>query len=58
MTFQPGDIIATGTPDGTAMDGEATPYLQPGDVVRCEIEGIGMLENPVGALSREGVVVP
>jgi 2-keto-4-pentenoate hydratase/2-oxohepta-3-ene-1,7-dioic acid hydratase in catechol pathway len=57
MTFQPGDIIATGTPDGTAMDSEATPYLQPGDVVRCEIEGIGILENPVGALSREGVVV-
>jgi 2,4-didehydro-3-deoxy-L-rhamnonate hydrolase len=47
MTFYPGDIIATGTPDGTAMDSEETPYLQPGDVVRCEIEGIGVLENPV-----------
>lgn len=49
MTFYPGDIIATGTPDGTAMDSEATPFLQPGDVVRCEIEGIGILENPVGS---------
>lgn len=49
MTFYPGDIIATGTPDGTAMDSEETPYLQPGDVVRCEIEGIGVLENPVGS---------
>lgn len=48
MTFLPGDIVATGTPDGTAMDSEATPYLRPGDVVRCEIEGIGVLENPVG----------
>jgi 2-keto-4-pentenoate hydratase/2-oxohepta-3-ene-1,7-dioic acid hydratase in catechol pathway len=49
MTFFPGDIIATGTPEGTAMDSESTPYLRPGDVVRCEIEGIGVLENPVGS---------
>lgn len=49
MTFRPGDIIATGTPTGTAMDSDETPYLRPGDVVRCEIEGIGTLENPVGA---------
>jgi 2-keto-4-pentenoate hydratase/2-oxohepta-3-ene-1,7-dioic acid hydratase in catechol pathway len=48
MTFSPGDIIATGTPEGTAMDSDATPFLRPGDVVRCEIEGIGILENPVG----------
>jgi 2-keto-4-pentenoate hydratase/2-oxohepta-3-ene-1,7-dioic acid hydratase in catechol pathway len=48
MTFLPGDIIATGTPDGTAMDSGATPYLERGDVVRCEIESIGVLENPVG----------
>ena len=48
MTFLPGDIIATGTPDGTAMDSGAPPYLEPGDVVRCEIESIGVLENPVG----------
>jgi 2-keto-4-pentenoate hydratase/2-oxohepta-3-ene-1,7-dioic acid hydratase in catechol pathway len=49
MTFLPGDIVATGTPSGTAMDDESTPYLSPGDVVRCEIERIGVLENPVGA---------
>ena len=48
MTFYPGDIIATGTPHGTAMDNDATPYLQPGDIVRCEIERVGVLENPVG----------
>ena len=48
MTFHAGDIIATGTPEGTAMDSEGTPYLRPGDVVRCEIERIGVLENPVG----------
>lgn len=47
MTFNPGDIISTGTPGGTAMDDELTPFLQPGDVVRSEIERIGVLENPV-----------
>ena len=49
MTFYPGDIIATGTPEGTAMDSDATAFLQPGDVVRCEVERIGVLENPVGS---------
>jgi 2-keto-4-pentenoate hydratase/2-oxohepta-3-ene-1,7-dioic acid hydratase in catechol pathway len=47
MTLLPGDVVATGTPSGTAMDDEATPYLRPGDVVRCAIERIGALENPV-----------
>jgi 2-keto-4-pentenoate hydratase/2-oxohepta-3-ene-1,7-dioic acid hydratase in catechol pathway len=48
MTFLPGDLVATGTPEGTAMDSDETPFLRPGDVVRCEIERIGVLENPVG----------
>lgn len=42
LTLAPGDIIATGTPEGV---GE----LQPGDVVTVEIEQIGRLENPVAA---------
>jgi 2-keto-4-pentenoate hydratase/2-oxohepta-3-ene-1,7-dioic acid hydratase in catechol pathway len=41
MTLMPGDIISTGTPPGV---GE----LQVGDVVEVEIEGIGILKNPVG----------
>ncbi len=45
MTLLPGDIIATGTPSGV---GDAIGvYLKPGDVVRCEIEGLGVLENTV-----------
>jgi 2-keto-4-pentenoate hydratase/2-oxohepta-3-ene-1,7-dioic acid hydratase in catechol pathway len=40
MTLEPGDLIATGTPPGVGP-------LVPGDVVRVEIEGIGVLENPV-----------
>lgn len=45
MTLWPGDVIATGTPSGTGLDDGR--YLSSGDVVRCEIEGIGTLENPV-----------
>jgi len=45
MTLEPGDIIATGTPSGV---GDASgEYLKPGDVVEAEVEGIGILRNPV-----------
>jgi 2-keto-4-pentenoate hydratase/2-oxohepta-3-ene-1,7-dioic acid hydratase in catechol pathway len=47
MTLQPGDVIATGTPSGAAMELEPSPWLRPGDVVRTEIEGIGALVNEV-----------
>lgn len=40
MTLEPGDVISTGTPSGVGN-------LAPGDVVQIEIEGIGVLENPV-----------
>ncbi|MEI6501022.1 MAG: fumarylacetoacetate hydrolase family protein [Armatimonadota bacterium] len=47
MTLEPGDVIATGTPAGV---GKARGVaLQPGDVVEVEIEGIGVLSNPVVA---------
>lgn len=47
MTLMPGDIIATGTPDGVGVGRNPPVFLRPGDTVRVEIEGIGMLENPV-----------
>ncbi|RNB85454.1 FAA hydrolase family protein [Brevibacillus fluminis] len=47
MVLEPGDIIATGTPHGVAMGLKPPKYLQVGDKVRVEIEGIGSLENPV-----------
>jgi len=43
MTLLPGDVIITGTPSGVGP-------LQPGDVVEVEIEGIGLLRNPVKKL--------
>ncbi len=42
MTLLPGDIIYTGTPG-------ATSAMQPGDVVEIEVEGVGILRNPVVA---------
>ena len=47
ITLYPGDIIATGTPVGVGIGFKPPRYLKAGDVVRCEIDGIGVLENPV-----------
>lgn len=47
ITLYPGDVIATGTPVGVGIGFTPPKYLQPGDVVRIEIDGIGVLENPV-----------
>ena len=45
MTLLPGDVIATGTPAGVGRP--KGTFLKPGDKVRIEISGIGVLENPV-----------
>jgi 2-keto-4-pentenoate hydratase/2-oxohepta-3-ene-1,7-dioic acid hydratase in catechol pathway len=47
MTLLPGDIIATGTPSGVGFARTPPEYLLPGDVVECEIEGIGAICNSV-----------
>ena len=47
MTLQAGTVIATGTPAGVGMGFDPPKFLKAGDVVRCEIDGIGVLENPV-----------
>ncbi|MBA2313785.1 MAG: fumarylacetoacetate hydrolase family protein [Chloroflexi bacterium] len=47
ITLEPGDVIATGTPSGVGVFREPPVFLEPGDRVRCEIEGIGSVENPV-----------
>lgn len=50
LTLQPGDLIATGTPDGVGM-GRGV-YLKPGDTMTAWVEGIGTIENPVALESR------
>jgi 2-keto-4-pentenoate hydratase/2-oxohepta-3-ene-1,7-dioic acid hydratase in catechol pathway len=47
ITLDPGDLIATGTPAGVGVFRDPPVFLEPGDRVRCEIEGIGSVENPV-----------
>ena len=47
MTLKAGTVIATGTPAGVGMGFNPPKFLKKGDVVRCEIEGIGVLENTV-----------
>ena len=58
MTLNPGDIIATGTPPGSGFsprgasgkadkERKGNVFLEPGDVVKCEIESIGFIENKV-----------
>jgi 2-keto-4-pentenoate hydratase/2-oxohepta-3-ene-1,7-dioic acid hydratase in catechol pathway len=48
ITLYPGDVIATGTPVGVGIGFSPPKFLKAGDVVRVEIPGIGVLENPVG----------
>ena len=43
MTLEPGDLIATGTPSGVGI--ASNQFLKPGDVVRVEIESLGVIEN-------------
>jgi 2-keto-4-pentenoate hydratase/2-oxohepta-3-ene-1,7-dioic acid hydratase in catechol pathway len=55
ITLEPGDVIASGTPAGVGHYQVPPRYLAGGDVMRCEIEAIGVLENRVvDATPRDG----
>src|SRR6185437_12006672 len=50
MTLEPGDVILTGTPEGTAFGrkpGQTPWFLNPGDVLESEVESIGVMRNPI-----------
>jgi len=51
MTLEPGDLIAMGTPSGVGYPRNPPVFMKPGDVVEIEIEGIGVLQNPIVAES-------
>lgn len=51
FTLVPGDVIATGTPAGVGWSRKPPRFMQPGDVCEVEIEGIGILRNPITAQS-------
>ncbi|MEC7259799.1 MAG: fumarylacetoacetate hydrolase family protein [Pseudomonadota bacterium] len=50
MTLEPGDIIATGTPEGVGAGRDPQEWLWPGDVVECGVDGIGQLRHSVIAV--------
>ncbi|MCU1375905.1 MAG: fumarylacetoacetate hydrolase family protein [Actinomycetia bacterium] len=52
IRLRPGDVVYTGSPAGVGL--EDGRFLQPGDVVEAEIEGIGTLRNPVGEKEPAG----
>ena len=48
VTLEPGDVIATGTPSGVGHARKPEPvWMKPGDVCEIEVEGVGVLSNPV-----------
>ncbi|MEX0786572.1 MAG: fumarylacetoacetate hydrolase family protein [Dehalococcoidia bacterium] len=49
MTLEPGDLLMTGTPSGVGFARKPPEYLQPGDQIEAEIDGIGVLRNVVAA---------
>ena len=49
MTLEPGDIVATGTPAGVGTSRTPKRWIRPGERVRVEIDGLGVLENPAVA---------
>lgn len=49
LTLEPGDIVLTGTPEGVGHARKPPVWMKPGDTVEVEIEGIGILRNPIEA---------
>jgi 2-keto-4-pentenoate hydratase/2-oxohepta-3-ene-1,7-dioic acid hydratase in catechol pathway len=47
MALEPGDVIATGTPAGVGAGRQPPEFLQPGDEIRVEVEGLGVLETRI-----------
>jgi 2,4-diketo-3-deoxy-L-fuconate hydrolase len=52
-TLLAGDVVLTGTPEGVALGMEPPAWLTPGDVVECEVSGIGVLRNTVTSSRAE-----
>jgi 2-keto-4-pentenoate hydratase/2-oxohepta-3-ene-1,7-dioic acid hydratase in catechol pathway len=50
MTLEPGDIVSTGTPDGVGFARKPPEFLTDGDVVECEVSGIGRIRNRIVAV--------
>ena len=53
ISLEPGDVIITGTPGGVGAARKPPVFMRPGDVFEVEIEGMGVLSNPVQRESHE-----
>jgi 2-keto-4-pentenoate hydratase/2-oxohepta-3-ene-1,7-dioic acid hydratase in catechol pathway len=49
MTLEAGDVISTGTPEGVGYARTPAEWMKPGDLLETEIEGIGVMRNPIGS---------
>jgi 2-keto-4-pentenoate hydratase/2-oxohepta-3-ene-1,7-dioic acid hydratase in catechol pathway len=47
MTLEPGDVVITGTPAGVGYARKPPVFMKHGDIMEVEIEGVGLLSNPV-----------
>lgn len=47
MTLEPGDIISTGTPHGVGLGYNPPKFLKKGDIIKCEIQGLGSISNKI-----------
>jgi 2-keto-4-pentenoate hydratase/2-oxohepta-3-ene-1,7-dioic acid hydratase in catechol pathway len=47
--LKPGDLITTGSPSGVGYGREPKLFMKPGDVIEVEVQGIGILRNPIEA---------
>jgi 2-keto-4-pentenoate hydratase/2-oxohepta-3-ene-1,7-dioic acid hydratase in catechol pathway len=54
MTLEPGDIIATGTPEGVGLGRTPPEYMKDGDIMETEVEGIGMMKNRIEMVRSGG----
>ena len=47
MTLEPGDIIASGTPEGVGLGRVPPEYMKDGDIMETDVEGIGIMRNRI-----------
>jgi 2-keto-4-pentenoate hydratase/2-oxohepta-3-ene-1,7-dioic acid hydratase in catechol pathway len=53
MTLEPGDVVITGTPAGVGYARTPPVFMKPGDMIEIEIDGIGILKNPIASESAK-----
>jgi 2-keto-4-pentenoate hydratase/2-oxohepta-3-ene-1,7-dioic acid hydratase in catechol pathway len=53
MSLEAGDVIASGTPNGVGHARTPPVWMKPGDTVEVEVDGIGVLRNPIAAEVEE-----